>query len=177
MPSQSDLGSACTSVVTEFHYRRPGQMAAFVVEVEYLSMTEIAKLLHELVWDYRKFYTDAVQALDASDNDEWKEFKQHQDDSKRAWSTLEAAFGHQAQFSEHLVRGDLGHGRPTSDITVQAEMQRITAQLEDWAREIEWPGGAESGSWTTTADDVTEYDEKTRQFMDDKMWPFTKMIR
>lgn len=99
-----------------------------MVEVEYLSMAEIEKLLHELVWDYRKFYTGAVQALDASDNDEWKEFKQNQDDSKRAWSTLKAAFGHHAQFNEHLVKGDLGQGRPEANATMQSEAERITAQ-------------------------------------------------
>jgi hypothetical protein len=115
----------------------------------------------ELLWNYRQPYFPGVQD-DASAED----YERHQRESRQAWSALEAAFGHQPSFNEELLR-DMSDGAS----------ERVTAQLVEWSREIEWPEGVEDGLWRSTADSAEECVEETALFMQDQYWPFTKLIR
>lgn len=148
--------------MTEYRHRREHHTAPITIEVEYLSHVGIEDLLRELLWSYRQLYLPLVESDETSEQD----YARYQRESDYAWSALQAAFGHQTDFTKEFLR-DMSDG--ASD--------RIIDHLIRWSREIEWPNGGEGGIWTSTATTADECCEKTKIFMQDKLWPFTKIIR
>lgn len=130
--------------------------------MDYLSANEIEKLIKELVWNYRQAFIPETEKDEVSAT----EYARRQRESDQAWSALEAAFRHQRQFKREFL-SDMSDGA----------LDRVTEQLILWARDIEWPEGSGSGRWTSTAKNADESSEKTKIFMRDRLWPFTKIIR
>jgi hypothetical protein len=130
--------------------------------VEYLSNPEIEELIKELLWKYRQMLLPEINqdSVDAQD------YTRYARESAQAWSALEAAFKHQSQFSEGFL-SDMSEGA----------LERISQQLIQWTNELVWPEGGNSGRWTSTASTAEECCEKTSVFMNDRFWPFTKIIR
>ncbi|KIH92852.1 hypothetical protein SPBR_02337 [Sporothrix brasiliensis 5110] len=159
---QSDSGRACTSIVTEYHRKKPNQEAPFLIEVEYLNSAGIKAHLQELLWNYRRIYRPDIDPEALGD----AEYKRLEATSSTAWSTLQTAFRHERGFSSSFAL-NMDDG---SD-------ERILEQLVTWAGRIEWPRGSDEGFWTTTALSVDECCDATRPFMEDKFWPFTNLIR
>ncbi|KAF4493723.1 hypothetical protein FAGAP_10157 [Fusarium agapanthi] len=157
-----DLGSACTSVVTEYRQKKADQTEPITINVEYLSMTEIRELIQELLWSYRQLFLPIVESNETSE----QEYNRYIRESELAWSALSAAFKHKRQFTPKFAQ-DKSDGA----------LERITNQLVDWTREIEWPTSGDDGFWTSTAQTAEECVQKTKLFMQDKLWPFTKIIR
>lgn len=89
-----------------------------------------------------------------------------QRESEQAWSALEAGLKHQKGFNKDLL----------SDIA-EGGLEKATDLLIQWAHELEWPDDGDSGTWKATADTADECCEKTSIFMEDRFWPFTKIIR
>jgi hypothetical protein len=87
-------------------------------------------------------------------------------ESEQAWSALEAAFKHQSSFSQNFLN-DKSDGA----------FERITEDLIGWTKELDWPAGGSNGIWRSTASTADECWKKTSIFMNDKFWPFTKIIR
>ncbi|KAH8703638.1 hypothetical protein BGW36DRAFT_287095 [Talaromyces proteolyticus] len=158
----SDLGSACTSVVTEYRQQKEGQIVPILIEVEYLPQDQIEDQVRELVWNYRQLYHPDIESPEVSAED----YARVQRESETAWSALQAAFGHHPEFNQNVL-SDQSDGASES----------VTNRLIEWAREIAWPQGGNDGRWTSTAQDAEECCEKTDQFMKDRLWPFTKIIR
>ncbi|KAI9868913.1 MAG: hypothetical protein M1813_002735 [Trichoglossum hirsutum] len=52
LATTSDIGSACTNIVTEYRHKTNKHTAPFTIEVDYLSDKEIHSLLYELLWNY-----------------------------------------------------------------------------------------------------------------------------
>jgi hypothetical protein len=159
---QGDIGSACTSVVTEYRHKLEHHAAAITIEVEYLSSAGIESLLRELLWSYRHMYLPLVEEI-ATSNEEYAKLEAESD---HAWSALSTAFGHHPEFTKELLRN-----------MSEGASERALEQLIGWSREIEWPTGGDQGRWTSTATTAAECCEKTRIFMQDRLWPFTKIIR
>ncbi|KFY43961.1 hypothetical protein V494_01724 [Pseudogymnoascus sp. VKM F-4513 (FW-928)] len=158
-----DSGGACTSVVTEYKLKTSNHTAPITIEVEYLSMEEIEDLIKEILWCYRRRHL-----LDAQDDDiSQAERDKLERESDEAWSSLEAAFGHEDGFSKEWLTKDMS----------EEGLITVANQIIQWAQEINWPAGADSGKWTSTADTADECCDKTSVFMQDKFWPFTKIIR
>ncbi|GKU17373.1 unnamed protein product, partial [Fusarium langsethiae] len=157
-----DIGSACTSVVTEYRQKKPNHTTPITIDVEYLSALEIRELIKELLWSYRQLFLPGVESNETSEQD----YNRYMRQSEQAWSALHAAFKHKKQFTQSFAQ-DMSDGA----------LERITDQLIDWAREIEWPTGGVDGFWTSTAQTSEECVEQTKLFMQDKFWPFTKIIR
>ncbi|CAG9951905.1 unnamed protein product [Clonostachys rosea f. rosea IK726] len=157
-----DIGSACTSVVTEYRLKRPQHMAPITLEVEYMSKYEMEEVLSELLWSYRQLYLPNVQSNKTSN----KDYERYTRESAQAWSALEAAFKHKSEFNETFLR-DMSDGA----------IDRIELQLITWSREIDWPAGGANGIWRSTAVTPRECCEKTAIFMGNRYWPFTKVIR
>ncbi|KAJ4027854.1 hypothetical protein NW752_000099 [Fusarium irregulare] len=158
----SDIGSACTSVVTEYRQKRHKDTVPITIEVEYLSASEIRDLVKELLWSYRQLFLPSVESEETSEQD----YNRFMRESEQAWSALSAAFKHKRQFTQSFAQ-DMADGA----------LERITDQLVQWAGEIEWPTGGGDGLWTSTAQTADECVEKTKLFMQDRFWPFTKIIR
>ncbi|KAI1057394.1 hypothetical protein LB507_011543 [Fusarium sp. FIESC RH6] len=158
----SDIGSACTSVVTEYRQKRHKDTAPITIEVEYLSTSEIRDLIKELLWSYRQLFLPSVESEETSEQD----YNRFMRESEQAWSALSAAFKHKREFTQSFAK-DMSDGA----------LERITDKLVQWAGEIEWPTGGGEGSWTSTAETADECVEKTKLFMQDRLWPFTKIIR
>lgn len=160
--SQGDIGAACTSVVTEYRHKTKDHRAPITIEVEYLSNPEIEDLIRELLWKYRQIFLPHINqdSIDAED------YMRYLRESTQAWSALEAAFKHQSQFSEGFLRD-----------TSAGALERVSRQLIRWTRDLVWPEGGDSGRWTSTASTAEECCEKTSVFMNDRFWPFTKIIR
>ncbi|KAL1899567.1 hypothetical protein Sste5346_002969 [Sporothrix stenoceras] len=159
---RSGSGRACTSIVTEYHPKQPGQDAPFLIEVEYLNKEEMKEHLKELLWNYRRVYLPDINAAALGD----AEYQQLEAASNTAWFTLQTAFRHENAFSATFAK-DMSDGAD----------DRILDQLIAWSDQIEWPQGSESGYWTTTEVTADACTEATRPFMEDKFWPFTKIIR
>ena len=147
----------------EYRQKKPSHTAPFTIEAEYLSSTEIEELIEELVWSFRKPYIPYPEEEDKPSKDEQEN---NQKESDQAWSALEAAFGHKDSFSRAFL-SDMAEGASA----------KITKQLLKWSKEIEWPDDGESGFWEDTAETIDECSEKTSVFMENRLWPFTKIIR
>ncbi|PQE31814.1 tat pathway signal sequence protein [Rutstroemia sp. NJR-2017a WRK4] len=159
---QDDNGSACTSVAMEYRQKKPSHTAPFTIEAEYLSSTELEELIEELLWSFRKPFIPYSE----KDEPSKEEYENNEKESDLAWSALETAFGHKDSFSREFL----------SNMTEGASA-KITKQLLKWSKEIEWPDDGESGFWEDTAETIDECSEKTSVFMENRLWPFTKIIR
>jgi hypothetical protein len=152
--------------VTEYRQKRPQDTAPITIEVEYLSKAGIDEHIAELVWSYRQLYLPIVESNDTSAED----YTRFQRESDQAWSALQAAFAHKREFSKQYLRNQ-----------DEGAYERIKDQLCQWSREIQWPTGDEpgngSGVWKSFASTAEECCEKTKLFMEDRYWPFTKVIR
>jgi hypothetical protein len=159
---QGDIGAACTSVVTEYRQKTKDHTAPITIEAEYLSKSEIEDLIKELLWNYRQILLPEIE----EDKVDGKDYARYHRESEQAWSALEAGFKHQRGFNKHLL----------SDMS-DAGLAKATDQLIQWAHELEWPDGGDSGIWKSTAETAEECCEMTSIFMQDRFWPFTKIIR
>jgi hypothetical protein len=159
---QGDIGAACTSVVTEYRQKKREHTSPITIEVEYLSRSEIEDLIKELLWNYRQIFLPEVE----EDKVDPKDYARYQRESEQAWSALEAGFKHQRGFNKQLV-SDMSEGG----------LVKATDQLVQWAHELEWPDGGNSGFWKAEVDTAEECCETTSIFMQDRFWPFTKIIR
>lgn len=157
------MGAACTSVVTEYRLKTSNHKARITIEVEYLSMSGIEDLVKEVLWSYRRRHLLDAQNDDICENERAKLKRE----SDQAWSSLEAAFGHRKGFSKDWLTKDMS----------EEGLAMVTDQIMQGAQEIDWPAGADSGKWTSTADTADECCEKTSVFMQDQFWPFTKRIQ
>ncbi|KAH8812284.1 hypothetical protein F5884DRAFT_784973 [Xylogone sp. PMI_703] len=157
-----DIGAACTSVVTEYRQKTREHTSPITIEVEYLSSSEIEDLIKELLWNYRQIFLPGIE----EDKVDLKDYDRYQRESEAAWSALEAGFKHQSGFNRQLI----------SDITEEG-LLKATDQLVQWAHELEWPDSDDSGFWKATADTAEECCDMTSTFMQDRFWPFTKIIR
>jgi hypothetical protein len=160
---QGDIGAACTSVVTEYRQKTADHTAPITIEVEYLCNSEIEDLIKELVWNYRQMYLPHMENDKITEN----EYIKMQRESEQAWSSLEAGFSHQTGFSKELLINDMS----------EDGLGRATNELIQWALDLDWPNGENSGKWMSTATNAEECCEKTSVFMQDRFWPFTKIIR
>ncbi|KAF7894037.1 hypothetical protein EAF00_007551 [Botryotinia globosa] len=159
----SDGGSACTSVVTEYRQRKVSTFEPFSIEVEYLSKPERQEMVEELLWSYRQLLLpDSDNEGNTLDSDEQERVER---ESAVAWSALEVLFSQQEEFDINFV----------SDNSKGA-FERIKSQLLEWMEKIEFPADDESGLWTASAHTSDECQELTSVFMEDKLWPFTKII-
>ena len=157
----ADIGVACTSVVTEFRYKTDEGSSPFLIEVEYLTKPEIEDMVKELVWNYRHVLLPDISA----DTMSAEEFQQLERQREVAWSALSAAFSHHKDLQSLCDRDHEG----AYDDTVQ--------RLIEWAGQLEWPDKGIHGKCQYLANTAEECSEKTEQFMDDKFWPFTRVIR
>lgn len=138
------------------------QAASIAIEVEYLSQPEIEDHVKELLWSYRQFYLPDVE----SDSTPATEYESYMRESGQAWSALEAAFKHQPNFKQDMLQ----------DMSEGAE-ERIESLLIAWSREINWPVSRKAGFWKSTANSAEESRQQTSRFLQDRYWPFTKVIR
>jgi hypothetical protein len=95
-----------------------------------------------------------------------KDYIRYQRESEQAWSALEAAFKHQKLFKKEFL----------SDVS-EGALEKVTDQLIQWTQDLDWPEGGNDGMWKSTADTAEECCGKTTIFMQDRFWPFTKIIR
>ncbi|KIM94328.1 hypothetical protein OIDMADRAFT_149423 [Oidiodendron maius Zn] len=156
------LGAACTSVVTEYQLRKPGQSAKYTIEIDRMTDSEIEEQLQELLWSYRKFH---IWDLD-KENLTADEQKHLEDKAKLAWDTLKSAFGSRRELTETYLKD-------TSD----GAEGRIQQQLKLWTDSLQWPGDSHQNGWLGSAENVEEYNEKTKQFLAGTLWPFIKVMR
>jgi hypothetical protein len=137
---------------------KPGQSHRIRVEVEYLSGVALEDHVNELLWSFRRAFLPDV-AKDSLTAADWKEIKE-------AWSTLESAFGSEKAFNRKFL-SDKSEGA----------FEKIVDQLIKWTKTIRWPTGASDGKWVTYAETAEDFYMKTRLFMQDRIWPFTKIMR
>lgn len=123
---------------------------------------EIEEVLSELLWSYRQLYLPSVESNDTSEAD----YARYTRESAQAWSALHAAFGHRREFREEQLR-DMSEG----------SQERIRERLVGWSRELDWPEGVVDGRWSCGVGSAEECCERVQVFMQDRYWPFTKVIR
>jgi hypothetical protein len=137
--------------------------APITIEVEYFSNSEIEDHIKELVWNYRQMFLPSLGDADMGNN----EHVRIQRESEQAWSALEAAFRHQKSFTKELLISNMS----------EEGLANATNQLIQWAHDLQWPDGGSSGVFKKTANTAEECCNETGKFMEDRYWPFTKIIR
>ena len=152
--------------MTEYRQKTSSCAARITIKAEYFSDSEIKEHVKELLWNYRLVYLPTegdVTEGDVKKHEDWPKWEQQ---SEQAWSALEAAFGHHAECSRLAFKD-----------TSEGAEERITDMLLRWTEEIRWPEGARDGTWESSAETGAECRLKTERFMEDTLWPFTKIIR
>ncbi|EON64079.1 hypothetical protein W97_03309 [Coniosporium apollinis CBS 100218] len=159
-----DDGAACTSVVTEYRQKTDIHSAPITIEVERMSGQEIDNLVEVLVWNYRRLYLPGLENETVSAED----YKHYQKESERAWSWLEPAFKHRQEFNETFLRN-----------MSEGALEEIIDRLKKWAKNLDWRDGENPNNCvqTSTAATAAECCDITAAFMQDRLWPFTKIIR
>ena len=131
-----------------------------MIEVEYLTQNQIEEQVRDLLFSYRLGYASDIKSTG-------EEYRRIQREARRAWSTLRAAFGHRKEFSEKFLSHEL-----------DGAFETAASKLIEWTRDIAWPKTeGNEGIWIATAENAKEYCDKTHKFMQDRLWPFTKIIR
>ncbi|CEO58542.1 hypothetical protein PMG11_03258 [Penicillium brasilianum] len=162
LATAGDFGSACTSIVTEYRQKKSGQSQRIKVEVEYLCGPALEEHIKELLYSFRrKLLPDVAEdSLSAAD---WNRIKEG---SKEAWSALKSVFESEKEFSPKFL----------SDKSQEA-FDRIANQLVDWAEKVSWPTDACDGKWVAYAESAEEFYAKTSLFMQERLWPLSKIMR
>lgn len=138
-------------------------MTPILIEVEYLTHNQIEEHIRELLRSYQLGFDPDIK----SDSVPGEEYNRIQRGSERAWAALQAAFGHQKEFSEKFL-SDRSDGA----------LESVASKLIQWTRDIAWPKGkGREGLWISEAKNAKECCDKTNQFMQNRLWPFTKIIR
>ncbi|KAH6656869.1 hypothetical protein BKA67DRAFT_553428 [Truncatella angustata] len=119
-------------------------------------------MLKELLWSYRQLFLPGVDSADTSE----PEYARYMREAEQAYSALEAAFKHRREFRKEMLQ-DMSEG--VSEI--------ILKRLIEWTHDIAWPSSGDAGFWKSTATTADECCEKTSMFMQDRHWPFTKIVR
>ena len=122
-------------------------------------------MIRELLWSYRQLFLLGVDSDETPETD----YKRYLRESDQAWSALEAAFRHRPEFSREMLQD-----------TSKSARKRIEDRLIEWTQDITWPMGnnnSPEGIWRSTAKTAGECSEKTSVFLQDRYWPFTKIIR
>jgi hypothetical protein len=159
---KAGMGSACTSVVTEYRHSQNHHKSKYTVEIDCMTDDEINDQLQELLRSYRRFHLCDLDKTHTTAD----EANQLRSQSQLAWDTLQAAFGsHRELTKEYLIDNSPG-----------AE-QRIQGQLRALILSLDWPEGAREGTWSGAADSVLECTRKTTEFLSRNIWPFIKIIR
>lgn len=152
-------GEAVTSVVTEFRQKTDSNPLPFKIEMEFCSELDSEDLIRELVWSYRQLYLPDI------DKASGEEFNKISKESQVAWSSLQAAFGHHREL------------KSLCDKKTQGANAEIIEKLLAWKNELEWPAGHEDGRWEHFVESADECCDLTSGLMQDKYWPFIKVIR
>lgn len=159
-----DEGAACTSVVTEYRQKKRTTLESFSIEAEYLSNSERREMVEELLWSFRQLFLPDIDP--SGGGVDFEEQQRIERESAVARSALEAVFSEQEGFSIDFLSDN-------SD----GAFERIKNQLLSWIQNIKFPTDDDSGLWTATADTPDECQDLTSVFMENRLWPFTKIIR
>lgn len=161
-----DAGSACTSVAIEYRYKKGNQMTDYEVEVRKLPKSKVRKVLKQLVWDYRQLYLLIMEEDEGGDD-----YNACKRASEFALSTLETAFKHHEEFSASAMQR----------ICNEEDEDKFVLQLMTWYKELEWPRRDNDDEATDIAirraATIADCNDITGKYMEDKIWPFIKVIR
>lgn len=135
---------------------KPAQTERIKVEVDFLCGAALEDHINELLWSFRRQFLDAKDSLSTDDMKECRE----------AGSALQSAFG-----------SERGYNRQFMTDKSEGAFERILDQLIKWTKTIPWPTGASDGKWVTNAKTAEEFHTKTSLFMQDRIWPFTRIMR
>jgi len=123
---------------------------------------EIEGLLRQSVTDYRRYHLLGQNGSERSSSDEEEHL---QVKAKLAWDTLVAAFGHHEGCTEILFKNA---GIPNEE---------LTSMVLGWQNEIIWPAGFHTSATLRTADNVSDCVARIGEFLEERLWPFIKVVR
>ena len=114
---QSNGGSACTCVVTEYRHH---DRADFAIEVVQFTDAELTEQLQRLVRAYRYNHFHAAKMESEEDKIESKENRKHwADQAKLAWDTLEA------MFADRVTRALLQNNSTSSVVEILMDLRLV----------------------------------------------------
>ena len=123
---------------------------------------EIDEQLRELLWSYRQFHLYDLNSNDVTADEQ----QSLEEQSKLAWSTLHAAFGHENLLTETFLR----------DTSPGAE-EKLQEQLMQWTGRLPWPVNCRENGWFGTAETVETCNDQLESFRTGNLWPFVKVMR
>jgi hypothetical protein len=92
-------------------------MAKYTIEIDRMTTEEITIQLEELLWSYCQFYLSDLKDVTL------KEHKRLKQQSKLAWDTLQAAFGHKDVVTEKFLKDNS-----------ESAAGKLRRSLENWPR-------------------------------------------
>ncbi|KAH7024424.1 uncharacterized protein B0I36DRAFT_331391 [Microdochium trichocladiopsis] len=170
-----DSGKACTSVVTEYRYPLEDQSDPIKICIDYMSRSEIVKVLSEQVHNFRQFYVPGVKESLAAR----VEHVRLKNQSEEAWVTLKSIFRHDKRFTADFLKGRLVDAgtQEASGAGILEEVEKITQQLVGWAESAGWLGEEEPDSSYAEARTAAECHRKLAGFRKNRLWPFAKLVQ
>ena len=138
-------------------------MAAYTIEADYCTDTEIEEQLRELLFDYHVPFEMELSGQGLMDNPDYDDAKRKSD---IALATLQDMF----PGADEVQPGYLREQYPGTE-------DHVFESLRGLARDIQWPEDAADGKWCSTAEDTEECREKVALFMERGLWPFTNVVR
>ncbi|KAL4778791.1 hypothetical protein BJX76DRAFT_352331 [Aspergillus varians] len=163
-------GAACTTVVTEFRNVDEQYPDNYTVKADFMDNAEIRELLEELLWNVRKYYTDAYREVTQPGEQE-----KIRTAATRAWDTLRSLFPNQPELGLDFLSRD---GEDAAE--------SIASTLEEWAITglNNQPGGRDALEVPRVGRHADECMELLDNLMVDPrdgettaVWPFVKLIR
>lgn len=159
--SQDDNGSAVTSYVTEYRYRKSYHKAPFTIEADFLTAKETATEIKELLHDYQGAFRESIKR-DTTPT----EYEGIIRRSNLALSTLQSIFSEHDDVSEEFLQDQ----SPGAEEDILQHLQSLVSSLT-------WPEGVVDGEWITMAYSAGEYHEKIKDLSQEGLFPLIRVVR
>jgi len=127
-----------------------------------MEAQEIEDLLRQSVIDYRRYHLVDQNDIERPDSVEEEHL---QVKAKLSWDTLIAVFADRDGCTEVLFKNA---AIPTDE---------ITRLVLGWKDEIAWPAGFDTSATLRTADNVSDCVARIEEFLEERLWPFIKVVR
>lgn len=145
----------------EFRWLAEPSTAPFKVEMHFCNQSESDELIKELVRSYRGIHLLQLDGDEISASECEEVERRHE----VAWSALSAAFGHHRQL------------KSLCDKKTENANDEVVAQLSTWFADLQWPSGSQNGRWESPFESANDCLNMTSNLMEDRFWPFIKIIR
>lgn len=151
----SSSGSACTCVVTEYHYHNKED---FIIQIDYFSLTELSTQFDELLRAHREYRRSSGDKMLPEEREDLKKRSELADSTFKACFksrltinhaimnklSIEDALKTMKQWASELIPADAQRDREVREVYTDARacsqrLQELTSEIEEPGESCPWP--------------------------------------